>query len=58
MKNKLISNNNNTNKKEQHLKDKELIITDLKEKSDNWVSMIKDRENFINKQNKKIKKIK
>ena len=35
MKAKLISNNNTTNKKEQDLKDKELIITDLKEKADN-----------------------
>ena len=58
MKNKLISNNNSTNKKEQDLKDKELIITDLKEKADNWVSMIKDRENLINEQSKKIKKLK
>ena len=45
MRNKLISNNNSSNKKEQDLKDKELIISDLKEKADNWVSMIKDREN-------------
>ena len=57
MKNKLISNNNSTNKKEQDLKDKELIITDLKEKADNWVSMIKDRENLINEQSKKIKEL-
>ena len=57
MKNKLISNNNSTNKKEQDLKDKELIITDLKEKADNWVLMIKDRENLINEQSKKIKEL-
>ena len=57
MKNKLISNSNSTNKKEQDLKDKELIITDLKEKADNWVSMIKDRENLINEQSKKIKEL-
>ena len=57
MKNKLISNNNSTNKKEQDLKDKELIITDLKEKADNWVSTIKDRENLINEQSKKIKEL-
>ena len=57
MKAKLISNNNSTNKKEQDLKDKELIITDLKEKADNWVSMIKDRENLINEQSKKIKEL-
>ena len=57
MKNKLISNSNTTNKKEQDLKDKELIITDLKEKADNWVLMIKDRENLINEQSKKIKEL-
>ena len=57
MKNKLISNNSSTNKKEQDLKDKELIITDLKEKADNWVLMIKDRENLINEQSKKIKEL-
>ena len=57
MKNKLIPNSNSTNKKEQDLKDKELIITDLKEKADNWVSMIKDRENLINEQSKKIKEL-
>ena len=57
MKNKLISNNSSSNKKEQDLKDKELIITDLKEKADNWVLMIKDRENLINEQSKKIKEL-
>ena len=57
MKNKLISNKSSTNKKEQDLKDKELIITDLKEKADNWVLMIKDRENLINEQSKKIKEL-
>ena len=57
MKAKLISNNNSTNKKEQDLKDKELIITDLKEKADNWVLMIKERENLINEQSKKIKEL-
>ena len=57
MKTKLISNNNSTNKKEQDLKDKELIITDLKEKADNWVLMIKERENLINEQSKKIKEL-
>ena len=57
MRNKLISNNNSSNKKEQDLKDKELIISDLKEKADNWVSMIKDRENLINEQSKKIKEL-
>ena len=57
MKSKLISNNNSTNKKEQDLKDKDIIITDLKEKADNWVTMIKDREQLINEQSKKIKEL-
>ena len=57
MKSKIISNNNTTNKKEQDLKDKDLIITDLKEKADNWVSMIKDREQLINEQSKKIREL-
>ena len=57
MKSKIISNNNTTNKKEQDLKDKELIITDLKEKADNWVTMIKDREQLINEQSKKIREL-
>ena len=57
MKSKLISNNNTTNKKEQDLKDKELIITDLKEKADNWVIMIKDREQLIKEQSKKIREL-
>ena len=57
MKVKLMANSNSTNKKEQDLKDKELIITDLKEKADNWISMIKDRENLINEQSKKIKEL-
>ena len=54
MKSKLISNNNSTNKKEQDLKDKDIIISDLKEKADNWVTMIKDREQLINEQSKKF----
>ena len=57
MKSKLISNNNTTNKKDQDLKDKDLIITDLKEKADNWVTMIKDREQLINEQSKKIREL-
>ena len=57
MKSKIISNSNNNNKKEQDLKDKELIISDLKEKADNWVTMIKDREQIINEQSKKIKEL-
>jgi len=57
MKSKIISNSNNNNKKEQDLKDKELIISDLKEKADSWVTMIKDREQIINEQSKKIKEL-
>ena len=57
MKSKLISNSNSTNKKEQDLKDKDLIITDLKEKADNWVTMIKEREQLINEQSKKIREL-
>jgi hypothetical protein len=57
MKSKLISNKNSSNKKEQDLKDKELVITDLKEKADNWVNMIKDREQLINEQSKKIREL-
>ena len=57
MKSKILSNNNFTNKKEQDLKDKDIIITDLKEKADNWVIMIKDREQLINEQSKKIREL-
>ena len=57
MKSKLISNSNTTNKKDQDLKDRDLIITDLKEKADNWVTMIKDREQLINEQSKKIREL-
>ena len=57
MKSKILSNNNFTNKKEQDLKDKDIIITDLKEKADNWVVMIKDREQLINEQSKKIREL-
>ena len=57
MKTKILSNNNNTTKKEQDIKDKELLISDLKEKADNWITMIKDREQLINEQSKKIKEL-
>ena len=57
MKSKLISNSNSTNKKEQDLKDKDLIITDLKGKADNWATMIKEREQLINEQSKKIREL-
>ena len=57
MKSKLITNNNITSKKEQDIKDKELIINDLKERGDNWVNMIKEREQLINEQSSKIKEL-
>ena len=57
MKSKIISNNNITSKKDQDIKDKDLIITDLKEGEDNWVNMIKEREQLINEQNLKIKEL-
>ena len=44
MKSKIISNNNINSKKEQDIKDKELIINDLKERSESWVNLIKERE--------------
>ena len=57
MKSKIISNNNITSKKDQDIKDKDLIITDLKEGEDNWVNMIKEREQLINEQSSKIKEL-
>ena len=57
MKSKIISNNNISSKKEQDIKDKELIINDLKERSDNWVNLIKEREQIINEQSLKIKEL-
>ena len=57
MKSKIISNNNMNVKKEQDIKDKELIINDLKERSDNWVNLVKEREQLINEQSLKIKEL-
>ena len=57
MKSKIISNNNITSKKDQDIKDKDLIINDLKEGEDNWVNMIKEREQLINEQSSKIKEL-
>ena len=48
MKSKIISNNYITSKEDQDIKDKDLIITDLKEREDNLVNMIKEREHLIN----------
>ena len=55
LKSKINTNNSNTNKKEKDLKNKEFLINNLKQKSDNWILMIKERENLINEQSKKIK---
>ena len=57
LKNNLINNQNISNKKEQEFQTKELIINDLKERSDNWIILIKERENIINEQNKKIREL-
>ena len=57
MKTKLISNNNITTKKDQDIKEKELIINDLKQKGENWSSSIKEREQIINEQSIKIKEL-
>ena len=57
MKSKIISNNNINSKKEQDIKDKELIINDLKERSDSWVNLVKEREQLINEQSLKIKEL-
>ena len=57
LKSKILSNNNISSKKEQDIKDKELIINDLKERSDNWVNIIKGREQLISEQNGKIREL-
>ena len=57
MKSKIINNNNISSKKEQDIKDKELIINNLKERSDNWVNLIKEREQIMNEQSSKIKEL-
>ena len=48
---------NDVTKKEKEIKDKENIITDLKDRSDKWINMIKEREVIINELNKKIKEL-
>ena len=52
---RLIITKNDISKKEKEIKDKENIITDLKDRTDNWLNMIKERETIINELNKKIK---
>ena len=58
LKSKITNNNTTTNKKEKDLKNKDVIINNLKQKSDNWMLMIKERENLINDQSNKIKELK
>lgn len=53
----LISKNDESSKRDKALKDKEMIITDLKDRSGNWVAMIKEREQIIFENNKKIKEL-
>ena len=50
-----IITKNDISKKEKEIKDKENIISDLKDRTDNWLNMIKERETIINELNKKIK---
>ena len=57
MKNKLTTNNNITNQKDQDLKEKELIINDLKNRGENLSSLIKEREKLISEQSTKIKEL-
>ena len=55
MKAKIVSNNNLYSKKEQDMKEKDLIINDLKERGQNFSTLIKEREQLINEQSQKIK---
>ena len=57
LKYKMNKNDSYTNKKDKDLKNKDNIINNLKQKSDNWILMIKDRENLITEQSNKIKEL-
>jgi len=57
MKTKLVSNNNMATKKDQDIKEKDLIISDLKEKGETWATLIKEREQLIAEQSSKIKEL-
>ena len=57
LKSKINTNNVTKNKKDKDLQNKEFIINNLKQKSDNWIIMIKERENLINEQSNKIKEL-
>lgn len=53
----LVKNGNAVNQKEKDLKDKEMLISDLKDRTENWLTMIKEREQIILDANKKIKEL-
>ena len=57
MKLRALITKNDVTKKEKEIKDKENIITDLKDRGDKWINMIKEREVIINELNKKIKEL-
>ena len=57
MKTKILSNNNLVTKKDQDLKEKELLINDLKDKGENFLTSIKEREKLINEQSIKIREL-
>jgi len=57
LKSKINVNNSSTNKKEKDLKNKDYIINNLKQKGDNWVLMIKERDKIISDQSKKINEL-
>ena len=57
LKSKININNTSTNKKEKDLKNKDYIINNLRQKGDNWVLMIKERDKIITEQSKKINEL-
>ena len=57
LKSKINTNNTNTSRKDKDLKNKEFMINNLKQKSDNWLLMIKERENLLSEQSNKIKEL-
>ena len=57
MKSKIVSNNNIATKKDQDIKEKDLLISDLKEKGETWATLIKEREQLISEQSSKIKEL-
>ena len=57
LKSKINVKNTTTDKNEKDLKNKEFIINNLKQKSDNWAGIIKEREKIIGEQSKKINEL-